>query len=442
MSLMPVVPVGPDVEVVELCTDLIRFDTSNFGNGDAKGEREAAEYVALKLAEVGIAAEVFEASNRRTSLVANWAPEGVDESIPPLLIHGHLDVVPAVASDWQVDPFAAEIKDDYIWGRGAVDMKDFDAIVLSVIRARALARRAPRRPIRLAFTADEEAGSKLGATWLVERHPELFADCSQAIGEVGGFSVTVADDLRLYLVQTAEKGIAWLKLIAQGRAGHGSMTNDDNAVLHLAQAITRIGEYKWPQRIRPAQQQFLDTVEDVLGVQINYDCVEETLARLGSVSRMIGASMSNMANPTQLEAGYKVNVIPGTAYAGLDGRFIPGCEDEFYQTLRELLGEKVGFETLNADIAVETEFAGSLVDAMQASLLPDDPGARTVPYMTSAGTDAKAWALLGIKCFGFAPLKLPADLDFVALFHGVDERVPVESLRFGARVFDRFLDAA
>ena len=213
----------PEAEVVDLCQELIRIDTSNFGSDEGPGEREAAERVAELLDEVGIASELLEPEPRRTSVVAHWAPDGVDTSLSPLLIHGHLDVVPARADDWSVPPFSGEVVDGCIWGRGAVDMKDFDAMVLSVVRARARAGAAPRRPIRLIFTADEEAGSGLGAQWLVDEHPEVVEGCQEAIGEVGGFSLTVRDDLRLYLIQTAEKGMAWLNLIADGRAGHGSL---------------------------------------------------------------------------------------------------------------------------------------------------------------------------------------------------------------------------
>ncbi|MDR1431225.1 MAG: M20/M25/M40 family metallo-hydrolase, partial [Propionibacteriaceae bacterium] len=215
-------------EVVGLCVDLIRFDTSNFGPDGSKGEREAAEYVAAKLGDVGIEAQIFESERRRSSVVAHWEPPGCDSSLPPLMVHAHTDVVPAVADDWQVDPFAGEVIDGYVWGRGAVDMKDFDAMVLAVVRDRVRTNRPPRRPIRLVFTADEEAGGRLGSVWLAQNHPELVADCTEAIGEVGGFSLTIRDDLRLYLVQTAEKGIAWLKLLADGKAGHGSMRNDEN----------------------------------------------------------------------------------------------------------------------------------------------------------------------------------------------------------------------
>ena len=192
--------------------------------------------------------------------------------------------------------------------------------------------------------------------------------------------------------------------------------------------------------ITDAQQAFLEAVSEAFGIELDPDRAEETLARLGSIARMVGATMSNTANPTMLKAGYKHNVIPGRATAGIDGRFVPGGEDEFYATITDLIGDRVRYEVLAEQPAVETEFSGALVDAMQVCLQAEDSGARAVPFLMSAGTDAKAWDRLGIRCFGFAPLRLPPDLDFVSMFHGVDERVPTESLRFGARVLDDFLD--
>jgi acetylornithine deacetylase/succinyl-diaminopimelate desuccinylase-like protein len=321
-------------------------------------------------------------------------------------------------------------------------MKDFDAMVLSVVRARARAGAAPRRPIRLVFTADEEAGSTLGAHWLVDHHPETLEDCVEGIGEVGGFSLTVRADLRLYLIQTAEKGLAWLTLAAEGRAGHGSFRNTDNAITELSGAVARIGSYEWPHKITDAQRAFLDAVSAAFEIDLDPDRVEETLATLGSISRLVGATMSNTANPTMLAAGYKHNVIPGHAQAAIDGRFVPGGEDEFFATIKDLIGDKVRYEVAIRQPSVETEFSGALVAAMQDCLLAEDSGARAVPFLMSGGTDAKAWDRLGIRCFGFAPLRLPPDLDFVGMFHGVDERVPTESLKFGARVLDRFLASA
>ena len=419
----------PDAEVVAICQDLIRIDTTNFGQQPGPGERRAAERVAELLDEVGISVELFESAPKRTSLIAHWEPDGVDQSLSPLLLHGHLDVVPAHADDWSVDPFGGEIVDDCVWGRGAVDMKDFDAMILSVVRARAQAGAAPRRPIRLVFTADEEAGSGLGAHWLVDHHPEVLEGCTEAVGEVGGFSLTVRDDLRLYPIQTAEKGLVWFR-------------NDENAITDLAAAVARVGTYEWPHKITGAQRGFLEAVCEAFDIDLDPDRARETLARLGSIERMMGATISNTVNPTMLRAGYKHNVIPSRAFAGIDGRFVPGGRDEFMATIADLIGDRVRYEVAVEQPAVETEFSGALVEAMQACLVAEDPGARAVPYLMSGGTDAKAWDRLGIRCFGFAPLRLPPDLDFVGMFHGVDERVPISSLEFGARVLDRFLATA
>jgi acetylornithine deacetylase/succinyl-diaminopimelate desuccinylase-like protein len=432
----------PEAEVVELCQDLIKIDTSNFGSEPGPGERVAAERVAELLDEVGIASQLLEPQPGRTSVVAHWEPEGVDTSISPLLVHGHLDVVPANADDWSVPPFSGELVDGYIWGRGAVDMKDFDAMVLSVVRARASAGAPPRRPIRLIFTADEEAGGGLGSKWLIEKHREVVEGCQEAIGEVGGFSLTVRDDLRLYLIQTAEKGMAWLDLIAEGQAGHGSLRHDQNAITELSGAVARIGNYQWPRKITDPQRAFLEAVAEAFEVDLDPDRVEESLAHLGGLARMVAATMSNTANPTMLSAGYKHNVVPGRAEAGVDGRFLPGSEEEFYATIADLIGDNVRYEILTHNPSVETEFSGALVEAMQVCLQAEDPGARAVPYLFSGGTDGKAWQSIGVRCFGFAPLRLPPDLDFMGMFHGVDERVPTDSLEFGARVLDRFFDKA
>ncbi|PSK98706.1 acetylornithine deacetylase/succinyl-diaminopimelate desuccinylase-like protein [Haloactinopolyspora alba] len=432
---------APDAEVVDLCRDLLRIDTSNFGDGSGPGERQAAEYVAEQLAEVGLETTVFESEPGRTSVVTRI--EGTDPTrTDALLMHGHLDVVPADAADWTHDPFSGELADGCLWGRGAVDMKDMDAMILSVVRDRIRTGRLPARPLILAFLADEEAGGLLGAHWGVDHHPDLFAGATEAVSEVGGFSLTVRDDRRLYLIETAQKGIDWMRLTVDGRAGHGSMVSSENAVTELAEAVARLGRHEWPVRLTPTVQAFLDAVGEEFGVTLDPEDPEQMLKTLGNVGRIVGATMRNTTNPTMLKAGYKHNVIPGRAEAYVDGRYLPGHEHEFAATLDEILGPNVKRESLVHDIAVQTEFGGSLVDAMSTALLAEDPGARTVPYCLSGGTDAKSFSTLGIRNFGFVPLRLPPDLDFAGMFHGVDERVPVDSLRFGARVLDRFIDLA
>jgi acetylornithine deacetylase/succinyl-diaminopimelate desuccinylase-like protein len=426
-------PSSAEDEVVDLCRDLIRIDSSN----PTSNERKAAEYVAGKLEEVGLTSQIIESEPGRTSVIARM--EGTDPSREALLIHGHLDVVPADASEWSVDPFGGEIVDDMLWGRGAVDMKDMDAMILSVVRHRMRTGQKPPRDVVLAFLPDEEAGGAKGAHWLVDNKPELFEGCTAAISEVGGFSITVAEDQRLYLIQTAEKGMAWMKLTAKGRAGHGSFLNDDNAVTALTEAVTRIGRHTFPVQLTPTVRRFLEELSDSLHVELDPDDIENTVAKLGSIARIIGATLRHTANPTMLDAGYKVNVIPRTASASIDARFLPGLEDDFYRQFDELLGPDVQREFIHHDIAVETEWETAMVEAMCAAIKAEDPQGRPVPYTLSGGTDAKSFSELGMKCYGFSPLRLPADLDFAGMFHGVDERVPLDSLRFGARVLDRFL---
>ncbi|MCU0264559.1 MAG: M20/M25/M40 family metallo-hydrolase [Actinomycetia bacterium] len=438
MTADPPNPAAED-DVVELCRDLIRIDSSNYGDGSGPGERAAAEYVAERLAEVGLQPEYVETGPGRGNVVARV--EGTDPSRPGLLIHGHLDVVPATAADWSVPPFSGEIADGCLWGRGAVDMKDMDAMALAVVRQRLREGRRPERDVVLAFLADEEAGGRHGAHRLVETHAHLFEGVTEGIGEVGGFSFT-AGDVRLYLIQTAEKGLAWMRLTATGRAGHGSMTNDDNAVTELCEAVARLGRHRFPVRVTKTVRRFLDEVSDALGVTLDPDDMDAVIARLGPIAILIGATLRNTVNPSMLSAGYKVNVIPAQAQAHVDGRFLPGFEEEFFAEVDGLLGPKVQREFVVHDVALETEFEGRLVDAACAALRAEDPVARPVPYTLSGGTDAKAFARLGIPCIGFAPLQLPPMLDFAGMFHGVDERVPVDGLRFGVRVLDRFLDLA
>jgi acetylornithine deacetylase/succinyl-diaminopimelate desuccinylase-like protein len=432
------VPIAAD-EVVRICQELIRIDTSNYGTDEGPGERAAAEYVMELLHEVGLEPELFESSPGRASVVVRL--EGQDRSRPALVLHGHLDVVPAAKDDWSVDPFGGEEKDGLIWGRGAVDMKDMDAMILAVVRQMVREGRKPARDVVVAFFADEEAGGGYGARWAVDNRPDLFEGATEAISEVGGYSVEVGGK-RAYLLQTAEKGIAWLRLIADGRAGHGSQVNPDNAVTELAAAVARIGQHAWPYTITPTVDALLRGVGDLTGLPVDYDdpaTVDALVDALGPVAKFVGATVRNTSNPTQLDAGYKANVIPGRAEAAIDVRLLPGQEESGMATLRELAGPRVRIEPIHTDTALEVPFSGSLVDAMVAAIDAEDPGATVLPYTLSGGTDNKSLHRLGITGYGFAPLQLTNDLDFAGMFHGVDERVPTEALKFGTRVLDRLL---
>ncbi|CAN2199847.1 ArgE Acetylornithine deacetylase/Succinyl-diaminopimelate desuccinylase and related deacylases [Candidatus Nanopelagicaceae bacterium] len=426
-------------DAIKICQELIRIPSVNFGEG--RGDESAvAAYIVKSLAEVGIEAKIYESAPNRCNVIARI--KGSDANRPGLVVHGHIDVVPANADEWSVDPFGGIIKDGMIWGRGAVDMKNVDAMILAIVRDWAKRGYKPTRDIVLAFFADEEAGMTYGSRYMSAKHPEVFAGCTEAISEVGGFSVTVADGKRLYLVEAAQKGIHWMKLTAQGRAGHGSMMNDENALTVLTEAVAKIGRFEWPQRYTQTVKNLFREVARVTGKVYDEKDLRPLLKEIGSTARMIGATLQNTANPTMLEAGYKANVIPGAASAVIDGRFLPGYEEELNSTIRSIIGPDIQIETLSHDISLEVNFNSSLVEAMKAALLREDPEGIPVPYMMSGGTDNKALSELGIVGYGFSPLRLPADLDFMSLFHGVDERVPVDGIRFGVRVLADFLEHA
>ena len=427
-------------EAVAILQALIRIDTTNTGEPEGTvGEAEAAEYVESLLREVGYEPERFETtSGRRQGVHLRIA--GQDPGREALLLHGHLDVVPAIAGDWSVDPFSGEEKDGLIWGRGAVDMKDMDAMLIAMVRSWARSGYVPPRDIVFLMTPDEEAGGWQGAHWLVDHRPELLAGVTEAVGEVGGFSISAGSDRRLYLLQTAEKGIAWLRLRASGRGGHGSFVNDDNAVTTLARVVSQIGEYPFPITLTPTMKACVAELAEALDVPFDQNDPEPFLRALGPMARIIGATLRNTANPTMLHAGYKSNVVPAMAEAHIDGRFLPGHEQELFDVVDSILGDEVTRELINHDISLETPFEGPTIEAMAAAIHSEDPQGRAIPYTMSGGTDAKSWSTLGIRCYGFVPLRLPPELDFPAMFHGIDERVPVESVKFGVRVLQRFVD--
>lgn len=428
----------PHVPVTSLAQDLMRIDTSNFGEDPGPGERVAAEYVASFLSDLGLDPVIRESEPTRASLTALW--EGSDRNRPPLVLHGHLDVVPAFRDDWSVDPFAADIADGMIWGRGAVDMKGVDAMYLEAVRRVISSGRKPARDIVVAFFADEEHGGRRGAGWMVENHPDDFRGATEAVSEVGGFSIQIAGR-RTYLIQTAEKGIQWLKLAATGVQGHASLVHQDNAVTHLAGAMARIGNHRWPLDIGPTVEHLLRGTAELLDLE--YEPTDERVAQIiagmGPVSRMIEASVRNTSNPTMLDGGYKVNVIPDVAHGFVDTRFLLGQQEVVLRTVEELAGSHVKVEPYINEDAMEFPFDTPLVGKMIAALHTADADAVVLPYSLMGGTDNKHLAKLGIAGYGFAPLKLPADLDFSSLFHGIDERVPIESLEVGADVVEQFL---
>jgi acetylornithine deacetylase/succinyl-diaminopimelate desuccinylase-like protein len=426
-------------DTVEICSTLIRFDTSNFGGGDSAGERLAAEWVAEQLSSVGYAPIVLEAAPGRASTVVRIP--GRDRDAPALLVHGHLDVVPAAAADWSFDPFCGDVRDGAVWGRGALDMKDMDAMMLSCIKAFARTGFVPARDIVLAFVADEEDTGAYGAGYLVREHPELFDGVTTAIGESGGYSLHLPDGSRLYPIATGERGSAWLDLKATGPAGHGSRSNPDNAVAALVRSVTRLADHQWPHHVSPAVAALIEGLSNHLHVSINLDD-PSSIAQLGEAAGLVTATISNSTNPTMLSAGYKHNVIPSEATAGIDGRIVPGAETEFLDSLQALLEPSVTSTFASYASPVSAPHETAEFSLMSAALREHDPEALVLPFCMAGGTDAKSFAELGIACYGFAPGRTPPGFPADNYVHGVDERVLIDSLEFGVRVLDHFLRSA
>src|SRR6478735_3094858 len=422
-------------DTARIARDLIRFDTTNGGGGRAKGETEAAEYVEAELRSLGLVPQLIDAAPTRTSVVARV--EGSDPSRPALVVHGHLDVVPADPANWSVDPFAGEIRDGMLWGRGAVDMKDMDAMILTSLGDILRSGRRPDRDLVIAFFSDEENGGVYGSHHLVSHHPELFAGATEAISEVGGYSVDLAGH-RAYLLQTGEKALVWIRLVSRGVAAHGSRVIRDNAITKLAEAVARIGRHEWPVQLGATTSAMLDGVRRLLDASPDEDPVS-LIERTGVAAGFLRSTVRTTSNPTVLQAGYKHNVIPDRAEALIDVRPFAGQEESVLAELRELAGPDVEVEIVHHDVGLENPFAGPLVDKMVAALKHHDPEAEVLPYLLSGGTDNKALSALGIAGYGFAPLKLGPGLDFPAMFHGVDERVPLDALAFGRAVLTELL---
>jgi acetylornithine deacetylase/succinyl-diaminopimelate desuccinylase-like protein len=423
-------------ETASIAQELIRFDTTNYGEGRSNGETEAAEYLGAKLEALGLKTTYVDAAPGRTSVLARVP--GSDSSLPALVVHGHTDVVPADPANWSVDPFAGEIRDGMLWGRGAVDMKNMDAMMIGALTDILRGEGQPRRELIIAFFSDEENGGVFGSHHLVDTRPELFVGATEAISEVGGYSVHLGGT-RAYLLQTGEKALIWIRLVARGTAAHGSRVIHDNAVTKLAEAVVKLGRHDWPVHLTSTTDQLVSELARIMNADVTRVGPDEIVLSTGTAAGFIQASLRTTSNPTLLAAGYKHNVIPDEASALIDIRSLAGEEDAVLAEIAELVGDDIEIQVMHRDIGLENPFAGPLVDAMVGALQAADPGAPVLPYLLSGGTDNKALAKLGITGYGFAPLQLPVELDFPAMFHGVDERVPLDALVFGRHVLTDLL---
>lgn len=436
----------PRPDVVELLRTLIGFDTTNRAPGDAVGELDAAVWIRDLLREAGHEPQLLSRSDApdRANVVVRVA--GADPLLEALLVHAHLDVVPAEPAQWSHDPFAGELVDGYVMGRGAADMKDMCAMVLATLLDWGAGRGHPRRDVVVAFVADEETDGAFGADWLVDAHPELFAGVGVAIGESGGVversTASRGDPLRLARIGAGERGTLHLRLTADGAAGHGSRPGPDNPVLAIVDALHRLGNHEWPIHLSPVLRAQLTRTAAAVGLEVDLSedagvlAAVEALGDLGDAARF---TIRASTTPTVVRGGYKVNVIPGHAEAEVDIRCPPGFEEELLRALPALVGESVSYEHIVREPPVDAPVDGPWFGAMEAAIHSVDPDAVVVPSCMGGGTDAKAFSRLGIPCYGFAPATADPEGRRRAGVHGVDERVPVASLQGGLEILRHFL---
>jgi acetylornithine deacetylase/succinyl-diaminopimelate desuccinylase-like protein len=421
-------------EAVQTLQELLRIDTTN----PPGNERPAAELLAAALRAEGIEPAIVESAPGRASVIGRMPGSG---SEPPLLLSSHLDVVPADASRWTHPPFSGAVADGCVWGRGAVDMKGMTVMGLSVLRL--LRRRGTRlrRALVFAAVADEEAGCDQGSTYLVENHRHLI-EAGYVINEVGGFSLELGGQ-RFYPVQVAEKGIAWLRIRVRGEPGHGSLPRPDSCLVELGRALEKLGTTRLPVHPTEVTSRFLREV----GARVRFPesrvlpalldprwsgLILDRLIRDPALRSSLQAALCNTASPTIVQAGQKINVVPSEAAFEVDGRTLPGqSAQDLVAEVRSVLGERFEIEITREAAANVFDTETPLFAEIRRTMARHDPQGTVVPYMVPGFTDAKAYQRMGATCYGFYPLRLPPELKFSRMFHGDDERIPIEALRFG-----------
>lgn len=427
-------------EATELFRDLLRIDTTNSPEHPGN-EIEAARYLEERFAREGLDSTVLESAPGRGNIISRIKGDGSGGA--PILLSAHLDVVPAEAEHWLHPPFAAEIHDGCIWGRGAIDMKNMaamEAMVMLLLKRHGC---SLKRDLIFAGVADEEEGCELGSLWLVREHPELVR-AEYAISEIGGFSLHVGEQC-FYPVQVAEKGFVRLTLRARGTPGHGSLPNPDNPIAHIAQAVRRLDEQRLPHHRTETAKRFIEKLADhqpfpnssILRGLLRSSTADFILDHLmpdPGFAASIDALLHNTANPTILRAGLKINQVPSEAVVQIDGRTLPGqSADDLVREVAAIIGP--GFEITidSAADATVTDADDPIAEQIRAVMERQAPGGIVVPMLIPGFTDAKAYSQLGTRCWGFSPVQLEPDMSFSSMFHGHNERIPVDGFHFGVR---------
>jgi acetylornithine deacetylase/succinyl-diaminopimelate desuccinylase-like protein len=426
-------------EATELLRALLRFDTTN-PPGD---ELACAEFLAEFLRGAGLEPKVICSEGKRANVITRVRGNGAKA---PILLNAHLDVVPAEPARWSQAPFGADIHDGYIYGRGAVDMKNMAAMSAMVLKLLAESGAPLERDVIFAAVADEETGCDKGSTWLVDHHPDEVR-AEYGLGEIGAFSMYM-NGRTIYPIQVAEKGRCWVRASVEGQPGHGSIPRPDNAVVRLAERIAKVGSTRLPLHVAAILRRAIDDMartqplpaRAVLPLVLHErfsSLVTDKLIPDESVGRVFSALVRNTATPTVLRAGTKTNVIPSSAVAEIDGRIAVGSsEAEFLEELRALMGPEVQLDVITSAPPYETTPDTPLFETLARVVMDHDPGSHVVPYCIPGFTDAQAWGKLGTKCYGFSPVKFDPshDIKFADLYHGDDERIPVDGFKFGLRM--------
>ncbi len=421
-----------EAEVVSHLQTLLRFDTTN-PPGD---ERPCIDYIAETLRSHGYEPQVLDSAPGRGNVVARIRGSGEKD---PLLLYSHVDVVPAEAEKWSHPPFSGDLADGCIWGRGAVDMKDMVALELETMCLLAQRQEPLKRDVIFAATADEEDGGSMGAGWLVSNHPELI-QAEYGLSEGAGATEYV-NGKALYGIRTAEKGTSRFTMRAEGTPGHGSIPRTNTAIHSLAKAVSALCETQLPLHLTETAVGYVRVLAELVGIAPQDPITDEYLAGLVSrlpegIGRSLQAVVRNTATPTMLRAGSRINVIPGEAEASVDARLLPGqSPDALLKEVRDVVGNGLEIEFVDTGNAQEVPPGDELYRVIEATVKRHAPDSMVVPVMLSGATDARWVSRLGIQCLGFSPLALPPDFPAEGLVHGHNERVPVEGLKWGLRVF-------